>query len=433
MTREELDKLHVESKCVQAGYQPETHEARIMPIVQSTTYKYDNADELGDVFDLKELGLVQKMYSRLGNPSSAYLEDKLATLEGGIGAMVTSSGQAATFLCLLNLAKTGDHIIALSNLYGGIHTLLNSQIRRIGIDVTFVSPDTSLEDMKKLVQDNTKAVYAETIGNPGLDVLDFEKISALAKFAEVPFLVDNTFATAYLCQPLKHGADIVIYSTTKYIDGHATSVGGAIIDGGTFDFTGREKFPQFNTPDEDYHGLVYTETYGIAAFLVRLRASLLRDLGTPLSPFNSYLTNLGLETLHLRMARHSENALKVAEYLEKHDKVAWVNYPGLESSPSYELAKKYLPNGASGVIAFGVKGGQEAGKKLINSTKLSNLVVHVGDLRTAMLHPASTTHRQLSEEGLKKAGVKPELIRFNVGLEHSDDIIADLEQALAQI
>lgn len=429
MTRDELNQFSIETQCVQAGYQPGNHDARIMPIVQSTTYKFDSTDELGDVFDLK---VAANMYTRLGNPSLGYLEDKIATLEGGIGALVTSSGQAATFLCLLNLAKAGDHVLALSNLYGGVHTLLNSQIRRLGIEVTFVSPELSLEEMKKEVRANTKAVYAETIGNPNLDVLDFEKVSSLAKFAEVPLVVDNTFATPFLCNPIKHGADIVVHSMTKYIDGHATSVGGVIVDGGTFDWKS-DKFPHFNTPDSDYHGLVYTEAFGPAAFLVRARAGLLRDLGTTLSPFNAFLTNLGLETLHLRMERHSENALKVAEYLSKHEKVEWVNYPGLESDPSYEKAQKYLPKGASGVVAFGVKGGQVAGKKLIDSTKLSTLVVHVGDLRTAMIHPASTTHRQLSEEGLKKAGVKPEMIRFNVGIENIDDIIADLEAALNAI
>lgn len=429
MTRDELNQFSIETQCVQAGYQPNNHEARIMPIVQSTTYKFDSTDELGDVFDLK---VAANMYTRLGNPSLGYLEEKLATLEGGIGALVTSSGQAATFLCILNLAKAGDHILALSNLYGGVHTLLNSQIRRLGIEVTFVSPELSLEEMKKEVRANTKAVYAETIGNPNLDVLDFEKVSSLAKFAGVPLVVDNTFATPYLCRPFEHGADIVLHSTTKYIDGHATSVGGVIIDGGTFDWKS-EKFPHFNTPDNDYHGLVYTEAFGPAAFLVRARAGLLRDLGTTLSPFNAFLTNLGLETLHLRMERHSENALKVAEYLSKHEKVEWVNYPGLKDDPSYEKAQKYLPKGASGVVAFGVKGGQAAGKKLIDSTKLSTLVVHVGDLRTAMIHPASTTHRQLSEEGLKKAGVRPEMIRFNVGIENIDDIIADLEAALNAI
>lgn len=429
MTRDELNQLSIETQCVQAGYQPKNHDARIMPIVQSTTYKFDSTDELGDVFDLK---VAANMYTRLGNPSLGYLEDKIATLEGGIGALVTSSGQAATFLCLLNLAKAGDHILALSNLYGGVHTLLNSQIRRLGIEVSFVSPESSLEEMKKEIRENTKAVYAETLGNPKLDVLDFEKVSSLAKFAEVPFVVDNTFATPYLCRPFEHGADIVVHSTTKYIDGHATSVGGVIVDRGTFNWKS-DKFPHFNVPDNDYHGLVYTQSFGKAAFLVRARAGLLRDLGTTLSPFNAFLTNLGLETLHLRMARHSENALKVAEFLKAHDKVEWVSYPGLKDDPSYEKAQKYLPKGASGVIAFGVKGGQAAGKKLIDSTKLSSLVVHVGDLRTAMLHPASTTHRQLSEEGLKKAGVRPELIRLNVGIENVDDIISDLKNALKEI
>lgn len=428
MTNEELNVLQTESKCVQAGYQPKAHEPRIMPIVQSTTYRYDDADELAKVFDLSALEYVQSMYSRLGNPTVAYLEEKLACLEGGIGAMMTSSGQAAVLVTFLNLAKTGDHFIALSNLYGGVHTLLGSQIKRLGIEVSFVSPDASLEEMKALVRENTKGIYAETIGNPDVDVLDFEKVSALAKFAGVPLIVDNTFGTPYLCNPIAHGADIVLHSTTKYIDGHATSVGGIVINAGTFDWTS-EKFPQFSEPDPDYHGLVYNN-YGKAAFLVRLRASLLRDMGTTFSPFNAFLTNLGLETLHLRMARHSENALAVAKFLENHEKIEWVNYPGLESSPSYERTKKYLPKGASGVVSFGVKGGKEAAKKFTENTKLANLVVHVGDIRTCLLQPAMTTHRQLSDEELLKAGVRPEMIRFNVGIEHIDDIIKDLSQAL---
>lgn len=428
MNNKELTQTSIETRCVQAGYIPNNQDPRIMPIVQSTTYKFDTTDELGDVFDLK---VPAHMYTRLGNPSLSYLEEKINALEGGVGALVTSSGQAANLFSILNVAKAGQHVIAMSNLYGGTHTLFGSQLRRLGIDVEFVDPHLSLEEMKAKVRPETRCVFAETIGNPALDVLDFEKVSALAKFAEVPLIVDNTFPTPYLCQPFKYGADIVTHSTTKYLDGHATSVGGVIVDGGTFDWN-NPKFPEFTEPDPDYHGLVYTEAFGPAAYLARARAGLLRDFGATMSPFNAFLTNIGIETLHLRMDRHCENALKVAEYLEAHPKIAWVNYPGLKSSDSYELAQKYLPKGASGVVAFGLKEGAEASRKVIDASRLSTLVTHVGDLRSCMLHPASTTHRQLSDEELRLAGVAPELIRFNVGIENIDDILADLEQALAQ-
>lgn len=429
MNPEDLAKLSVETRCVQAGYQPENRQARIMPIVQSTTYKFDAADDLGDVFDLE---VPAPMYTRLGNPSLSWLEDKINALEGGVAALSTSSGQAANWFALANLCKAGEHVIAMNNLYGGTHTLFGSQLARFGIEVEFVDPDASLEELKKHIRPETRAVFGETLGNPSLAVLDFEKVRALADAAEVPLVVDNTFPTPVLCRPFEHGADIITHSTTKYLDGHATSVGGVIVDGGRFQWQG-EKWAQFNQPDQDYHGLVYTEAFGPAAFIARARAGLLRDFGATMSPFNAFLTNLGIETLHLRMERHSENALKVAEFLQDHPKVSWVRYPKLKDDPSYVLAEKYLPDGGSGVVTFGVKGDAKNAKAVCDHVALATLVTHVGDLRTHLLHPASTTHRQLSEEQLQASGVLPELIRFSVGIEHIDDIINDLDQALNAI
>lgn len=419
----------IETQCVQAGYYPENRDPRVMPIVQSTTYKFDTADELGDVFDLK---VGANMYTRLGNPTLNWLEEKIAVLEGGVAAVTTASGQSANLFAVINIAKAGEHVIAMSNLYGGTHTLFGTQLKKFGIDVEFVDPDASLEEMKQSVRPETRLIFAETIGNPALDVLDFEKVSALAAYADVPLVVDNTFPTPFLCRPFEHGAHIVTHSTTKYMDGHATSVGGVVVDSGKFNWNSG-KYPELTTPDADYHGLVYTEAFGPAAFIAKTRAGLLRDIGSTMSPMNAFLTNLGLETLHLRMERHSENALAVAKYLEGHEKIDWVNYPGLESSKDYALAQKYLPKGSSGIVSFGPKGGAEAAKKIIDTLQLSTLVTHVGDIRSHTIHPASTTHRQLSEEQLLAAGVKPELIRLNVGCEHVDDIIRDLEAALSAL
>lgn len=422
-------KYQAETQCVQAGYTPENGESRIAPICQSTTYKYDDADEVGKLFDLEADG---HMYTRISNPTCGVLEEKIAVMEGGVGAVTTSSGQAATMLAVLNICKSGDHILAMSNLYGGTHTLMGATLANLGIEVTFVDPFLPLAEMRTFLKPNTRAVFGETIGNPGVQVLDFAKVSTLAHEAGIPLIVDNTFATPYLCQPFQYGADIVIHSTTKYLDGHATSVGGCVVDSGHFDWQ-NGKFPELTEPDPNYHGVRYTEKFGKAAYINKLRVTLLRDMGPTMSPFNAWLTNLGMETLAVRMDRHCTNALVLAQFLENHPKVAWVNYPYLESSATYDLAKKYLPRGGSGIIAFGVKGGAAAGKQFINSVRLASLVVHVGDLRSHVLHPASMTHRQLSEADQIAGGVLPEMIRFSVGIENVADIQADLAQALAQV
>ena len=429
MNNEELKYTSVATQCIQGGYIPGNAEARTMPIVQSTTFKYDKADDLADVFDLK---VGTPMYTRLGNPSLSWLEEKIALMEGGVGALTTSSGQAATLFSIINITRAGQHGLALSNLYGGTHTLLGSVLPRMGIEVTFVEPTLSIEEMKEHIRPETRCIFSEMLGNPALDVLDLEKMVTLAHDVDVPLIVDNTFPTPFLCQPIKHGANIVVHSATKYLDGHATCVGGVVVDGGNYNWN-NGKYPELTTPDPDYHGLVYTEAFGDAAYIAKARAGLLRDIGATMSPFNAFLINLGTETLAVRMQRHSENALAVAEYLEKHPKVEWVSYPGLESDPNHALAQKYLPKGCSGVVAFGPKGGSEAAKTVIDNIKLTTLVTHVGDLRSHMLHPASTTHRQLDDEALVKAGVRPNLIRFSVGIEDINDIIADLEQALAKL
>ncbi|HQD51450.1 MAG TPA: O-acetylhomoserine aminocarboxypropyltransferase/cysteine synthase [Defluviitaleaceae bacterium] len=417
---------NIETKAVQGGYSPKNSEPRILPIYQSTTYKYDSAEHVAKLFDLEEEG---HMYTRISNPTLAALEEKVAQLEGGVGALSTASGQAATTLAILNICQSGEHIVAASNLYGGTFTLLASTFKKFGIEVSFVDPDSSAEEIKKHFRPNTKALFGETIGNPSLNILDFEKFSSIAKEMGVPFIVDNTFATPYLCKPLEHGANVVVHSATKYFDGHATSVGGIIVDGGNFDWT-NGKYPGFTEADPTYHGVKYVEQFGKQAYIVKARVQLLRDLGSTLSPFNAFLINLGLETLHLRMERHSENALKLAQFLQGHPKVEWVNYPGLESHRSYALAKKYLPRGCSGVLTFGVKGGKEAGMKFINRVKLAALVVHVADARTSVIHPASTTHRQLTKEEQISSGVTEDLIRVSVGIENIEDIISDFDQAL---
>ena len=422
-----MKKYSPETLCVQAGYEPKNGEPRILPIVQSTTYKYDDADEVGKLFDLEAEG---HMNSRISNPTVAALENKIAALEGGVGALATSSGQSATLIAILTICNVNEHVLAMSNLYGGTFTLFTSTLKKMGIEVTFVDHKASAEQIQSEIRPNTKLIFAETIGNPGVDVLDIEKVSEVAHNNNIPLVVDNTFATPYLCRPFEFGADIVTHSTTKYLDGHATSVGGVIVDSGKFDWEKSGKFPHLTEADPSYHGLSYTKQFGETAYIVKARVAFLRDMGNTMSPFNAFLTNLGAETLALRMERHSENALKVAEFLENHPNVAWINYPLLKSSESYELSKKYLPKGGSGIIAFGVKGGAVNGKKFINSLNLASLVVHVGDIRTHVLHPASMTHRQLSEEDQIKAGIKPDMIRLSVGIENVEDIIKDLDNAL---
>lgn len=419
------------TKCVQSGYTPKNGEPRILPIYQSTTYKYDNAEQMGRLFDLEEDGY---FYTRLANPTNDAVAKKIAELEGGVAAILTSSGQAASFYSMFNIAGAGDHIISSAAIYGGTFNLLDVTMRKLGIDVTFISPDSTEEEILAAAKPNTKCVFAETLSNPSLVVLDIETFANAAHKIGVPLIVDNTFPTPINCRPFEFGADIVTHSTTKYMDGHATSVGGAIIDSGNFDWSAHaEKYPGLCTPDESYHGITYTEKFGKAAYITKATAQLMRDLGSIPSAFNSFLLELGLETLELRVRRHCENAQKVAEYLEAHPKVTWVNYPGLKSNKYYDLAQKYFPNGSSGVVSFGVAGGRDAAVTFMNSLKLAAIVTHVADARTCVLHPASTTHRQLTDEQLMACGVNPELVRFSVGIEDVDDIIADLEQALAEV
>lgn len=422
--------MKIETKCIQSGYTPKDGEPRVVPIVQSTTYKYESTQTMGDLFDLKTDGF---FYTRLANPTADAVEKKIADLEGGVGAMLTSAGQAASLISIMNICHAGDHILSSTTIYGGTFNLLSVTLKKFGIDVTFVDPELSLDELQKLIRPETKIVFGETLANPALKVLDIEKFAALAHNNNIPLIIDNTFPTPILCRPIEYGADIVIHSTSKYMDGHAVTLGGVIVDSGNFDWAASGKFPEMTTPDESYHGVVYTDHFGKAAYIAKARVQLMRDLGSAPSPMNCFLLNLVLETLHLRMERHSSNALKVAEYLESNDKIAWVSYPGLKSSPDYELAQKYLPNGCSGVIAFGPKGGREASVKFMDSLKLANIVCHVADARTGVLHPASSTHRQLTDQQLVDCGVKPELIRMSVGIENADDIIADIQQALNQI
>lgn len=419
--------MKIETKCIQEGYKPKNGEARVLPIYQSTTFKYDSAEFMGKLFDLEAEGF---FYTRLANPTLDAVEKKIAALEGGVGAMLTSSGQAATLISAMTMAKAGDHIVCSAAVYGGTFNLLGVTLKKFGIDVTFVDPDAPLEELQKAIKENTKAVYGETIANPALNVLDIEKFATLAHNNGIPLVVDNTFATAILCRPFEFGADIVIHSTSKYMDGHAVSLGGVIVDGGKFDWAKSGKFPEFTEADDSYHGVVYSKDFGASAFIVKARAQLMRDLGSQMSPQNAFLLNLGLETLHLRMPYHSNNALKVAKWLENDKRVSWVNYPGLESSKYKNLVEKYLPNGASGVISFGVAGGREAAVKFLDALKLAAIATHVADARTCALHPASTTHRQMTDEELRLGGISPDLVRFSVGIENADDIIADLDQAL---
>ena len=422
-----MKKYAQDTICIQGGYEPKNGEPRILPIFQSTTYKYDEADEVAKLFDLEAAG---HMYSRISNPTVEALEKKIAEMEGGVGAMATSSGQAANLIAILTICNAGEHVLAMSNLYGGTFTLFTSTLKKMGIEVTFVDHRADDREISSKIQANTKLIFGETIGNPGVDVLDIQRIAEIAHEKSIPLVIDNTFATPYLCRPFEFGADIVTHSTTKYIDGHATSVGGIIVDSGKFDWKSSGKFPHLTEADPSYHGLSYTEKFGAAAYITKARVAFLRDMGSTMSPFNAFLTNLGVETLALRMERHSSNALAAARFLESHPNVSWVNYPLLESSQSFDLARKYLTGGASGIIAFGVKGGVESGKKFIDSLELASLVVHVGDIRTHVLHPASMTHRQLSQEQQIKAGIKPDMIRLSVGIENIDDILADLDQAL---
>lgn len=424
-----MSNYHIDTKCIQSGYRPGNGEPRVLPIYQSTTYKYDSGEQVGRLFDLKEEGF---FYTRLANPTVDCVERKIADLEGGIGALCTSSGQAATMIAVLNLCNAGDHIISSNHIYGGTMNLFAVTLKKLGIECTFVDPDWPEEELQKAVRDNTKLVFAETIANPSLVVADIEKLAGFAHLNGIPLIIDNTFATPINCRPIEYGADIVIHSTSKYMDGHAVALGGVVVDSGKFNWD-NGKFPGLSTPDESYHGIVYTRDCGPAAFITKARVQLMRDMGMAPSPENAFLLNLGLETLHLRVERHSSNAQKVAEYLEKHEKVSWVNFPGLKSSKYCELAKKYLPNGICGVISFGVKGGREAAMKFMDSLMLAAIVVHVADARTSVLHPASTTHRQLTDEQLLDCGITPEMVRMSIGIENVDDILADIRQALDKI
>lgn len=422
-----MSNYHLNTNCLHAGYSPKNGEPRVLPIYQSTTYKYDSSDEMGKLFDLEKDGY---FYTRLQNPTNDAVAAKIAALEGGVAAVLTSSGQAASFYSVFNICSAGDHVVASAAIYGGTFNLFSVTMKKLGIDFTFVSPHSTRDELDAAFKENTKLVFAETLSNPALEMLDIELFASAAHAHGVPLIVDNTFPTPVNCRPFEFGADIVTHSTTKYMDGHATQVGGVIVDSGNFDWTQNDKFPGLTTPDESYHGVTYTERFGKGAYITKAVVQLMRDLGSIPAPQNSFLLNLGLETLFLRVERHCSNALAVAKMLEKHPMVSWVKYPGLESDAQYELAKKYMPNGTSGVISFGVKGGREAATKFLDSLKLASVVTHVADCRTCALHPASTTHRQLTEQQLEECGVKPDLIRLSVGIEYIDDIIADVEQAL---
>ena len=416
--------------CVQGAYRPKNGEPRVLPIVQSTTYKYDSSVEMGDLFDLKKSGY---FYSRLQNPTNDTVAAKITMLEGGVAGMLTSSGQAANFYAVFNIAQAGDHIVSSSAIYGGTYNLFNVTMRKLGIDFTFESPDATEEEIQAAFKPNTKAVFGETISNPSLDILDIERFAKVAHKNGVPLIVDNTFATPINCRVFDWGVDIVTHSTTKYMEGHASTIGGVIVDSGNFDWTQNDKFPGLTTPDESYHGITYSDTFGKGAYITKATVQLMRDLGSMPSPHDAFLLNVGLESLHLRVARHCENAKKVAEYLKNHDKITWVNCAMLEDDKQYAKAQKYMPNGTCGVVSFGIKGGRAAATKFMDSLKLAAIVTHVADARSCCLHPASTTHRQLTDEQLKECGVTPDLIRFSCGIEDCEDIIADIEQALAQI
>ena len=417
--------------CVQAGWKPKNGDPRVLPIIQSTTFKYDNTEEMADLFDLKKEGY---FYTRLQNPTNDAVASKIAALEGGVGAVLTSSGQAANFYALFNICEAGDHFVTSNEIYGGTYNLFGVTLKKLGIECTFVSQEASEEEIDRAFRPNTKALFGETISNPGCKILDIEKFARIAHKHGVPLIVDNTFPTPINCRPFEWGADIVTHSTTKYMDGHATQVGGCVVDSGNFDWDAHaDKFPGLTTPDESYHGLTYTKRFGKLGYTTKLVAQLMRDLGSIPAPQNSFLLNLGLETLHLRMARHCANAQRVAEFLQADDRVAWVHYSGLPGDECYELAQKYLPNGSCGVIAFGLKGTRETAVKFMDSLQLIAIVTHVADARTCVLHPASHAHRQLSDEQLREAGVAPDLIRLSVGIEDIDDILTDIRQALDRI
>ena len=421
-------KRSMETTCIQGGWQPKNGEPRILPIYQSTTFKYSTSEQMGRLFDLEENGY---FYTRLANPTNDAVADKIRELEGGAAAMLTSSGQAANFYAVFNICGAGDHLVCSATVYGGTSNLFVVTMKKMGIDVTLVDPDAPEEEIEKAIRPNTKCIFGESIANPALVVLDLEKFARIAHRNGIPFIVDNTFATPINCRPFEWGADIVTHSTTKYMDGHAMTVGGCIVDSGNFDWEAHaDKFPGLTTPDESYHGIIYTKKFGKAAYITKATAQVMRDLGSIPSPQNSFLLNIGLETLHLRMPRHCENAQKVAEYLQSREDVAWINYPGLENDKYHALAQKYMPNGTCGVISFGLKGGRQAAGEFMDKLKLAAIVTHVADARTCVLHPASHTHRQLSDEQLKEAGVDPSLIRLSVGIENADDIIEDIRQAL---
>ena len=419
-------KRSMETTCIQGGWQPKNGEPRILPIYQSTTFKYSTSEQMGRLFDLEENGY---FYTRLANPTNDAVADKIRELEGGAAAMLTSSGQAANFYAVFNICGAGDHLVCSATVYGGTSNLFVVTMKKMGVDVTLVDPDAPEEEIEKAIRPNTKCIFGESIANPALVVLDLEKFARIAHRNGIPFIVDNTFATPINCRPFEWGADIVTHSTTKYMDGHAMTVG--IVDSGNFDWEAHaDKFPGLTTPDESYHGIIYTKKFGKAAYITKATAQVMRDLGSIPSPQNSFLLNIGLETLHLRVPRHCENAQKVAEYLQSREDVAWVNYPGLENDKYHALAQKYMPNGTCGVISFGLKGGRQAAGEFMDKLKLAAIVTHVADARTCVLHPASHTHRQLSDEQLREAGVDPSLIRLSVGIENVDDIIEDIRQAL---
>ena len=426
-----MDKYSIETRCLQAGYKPGNGEPRQVPIIQSTTFKYDTSEDMGRLFDLETSGY---FYTRLANPTNDHVAAKIADLEGGTAAILTSSGQAATFYSIFNIASCGDHVVCSATVYGGTYNLFAVTMKRMGIDFTFIAPDSTDEELEAAFKPNTKAVFGETIANPALVVFDIERFANAAHAHGVPLIVDNTFATPILCRPFEFGADIVTHSTTKYMDGHAATVGGCVVDSGRFDWTQYpDKFPGLCTPDDSYHGVTYTQRFGLeGAYITKMTAQLMRDFGAIQSPQNAFYINLGLESLHLRMKRHSETGLRVATFLSSHDKVAWVKYPSLPQDPCYHKAQKYLPKGSCGVVSFGIQGGRKAAEAFMKRLKLAGIATHVADAKTCCLHPASSTHRQMSDDELRAAGVSPDLVRLSIGLEDADDIISDIRQALEQ-